>query len=168
MTHHRIGARQLPGLLAATLLAAIALLSARPEAAQAQSGLPRVVMIGKIMVEPENHDAFRAWIAEFRALVESQIAEGRLSPTDVCAYKSWRVLGPDPAGLNQNFLFVFEPVIPIANYRLQHYIDQSLEPEAAREMMGRWSAIASPDPDLIYASPLTSADAVNLGEVCEF
>ena len=132
-----------PGFFAAALLLlAAAMLPLGPKAAQAQSGLPRVVMIGKVKVAPENHDAFRAWIAEFRSLVEAMIAEGRLSPTDTCAYRSWRVLGPDPAGLNQDFLFVFEPVIPIGNYLLQHYVDLALEPEQAGEMMMRWARIA--------------------------
>lgn len=135
---------------------------------QAQSGLPRVVMIVKVKVAPENHDAFRAWIAEFRILVEGMISENRLSPTDTCAYKSWRVLGPDPAGLNDDFLFVFEPVIPIANYLLQHYINLALDQDKANDMMVRWSTLAEQDGDVIYASPLSSADAVDLGQVCEF
>lgn len=159
--------RPLAFALAATLLAGMAA-PLFPNAAHAQSGLPRVVMIAKLKVAPENHDAFRAWIAEFRALVEGMIAEGRLSPTDTCAYKSWRVLGPDPAGLNDEFLFVFEPVIPIANYLLQHYIKLALEPDAADEMMARYVRMSADEPEVIYASPLTAADAVDLGEVCDF
>ena len=140
-----------------------------PAAALAQEGLPRVVMIVKVKVAPENHDAFREWIAEFRALAEVSIADGKLSPTDMCAYKSWRVLGPDPAGLNKDFFFVFEPVIPIANYLLAHYVNLALDGPAAAEMMMRWNAMADQDPEVLYASPLDpSVDAVNLGEVCEF
>lgn len=160
--------RRLAAALAAIVLAGSLPPLLIPGPAFAQSGLPRVVMIAKVNVAPENHDAFRAWIAEFRALVEGMIAENRLSSTDTCAYKSWRVLGPDPAGLNDQFLFVFEPVIPIANYLLQHYINLALDEEKAGDMMARWSAMASQDGEAIFASPLSEADAVNLGAVCEF
>ena len=159
--------RRLALALAAVLLALPAA-TLSSTAVQAQSGLPRVVMIVKVAVAKENHDAFRAWIAEFRALVEDMITENRLSPTDTCAYRSWRVLGPDPAGLNDQFLFVFEPVIPIANYLLQHYVNLALDQEKANEMMGRWAKMAHQEGDAIYASPLTAADAVDLGAVCEF
>lgn len=161
--------RRLAGIALAALLAATAAMPLHPTPSRAQDGLPRVVLIVKVKVAPENHDAFRDWIAEFRVLAETMIEEGRLSPTDTCAYKSWRVLGPDPAGLNEDFFFVFEPVIPIANYLLAHYVNQALDAEAATQMMMRWNAMADQDPEVIYASPLDpSVDAVNLGEVCEF
>lgn len=168
MKAFRTGGR-LPGVALAMLLAAMAAMALPHASARAQDGLPRVVMIVKVKVAPENHDSFREWIAEFRELAEAKIEEGRLSPTDMCAYKSWRVLGPDSAGLNEDFFFVFEPVIPIANYLLAHYVNLALDEEAAAEMMARWNAMADQDPDVIYASPLDpSVDAVNLGEVCEF
>lgn len=158
----------------AAAFAALAVLAAcflaRPVPAPAQTGLPHIVMIGTYKVPPEHHDGFRAWIAEFRALVEKQIEAGLLSQTDICAYRSWRVLGPDAAGLNQNFMFVFEPVIPIANYSLQHYVDQALDDEAAAEMMARFHALtANAESSIVYASPLDPAvDAIDLGEVCAF
>lgn len=157
------------GRLAAAMAVAVLTMTATPHAAQAQAGLPSVVMMVTYQIPPEQHDDFRAWIAEFRTLVEKQIAEGRLSQTDMCAYKSWRVLGPDAAGLNQNFIFVFEPVIPIANYLLQHYVDQALDKDAARAMMTRWSLMNTHTPTVTYASPLNPAvDAIDLGAVCEF
>ncbi len=138
--------------------------------AQAQTGLPRLVMMVTYHVDSEYHEEFRAWISEFRALVEKQIDEGKLSQTDICAYKSWRVLGPDPAGLSESFIFIFEPVIPIANYRLAHYVSQALDPEASDKMMERFSVMTQgTGPAIVYASPLDlSVDAINLGEVCEF
>lgn len=160
--------------LAATALAALMLspaaFLARPGPAPAQTGLPHIVMIATYKVPPEHHDGFRSWIAEFRELVEKQIDAGLLSQTDICAYKSWRVLGPDAAGLNQSFMFVFEPVIPIANYMLQHYVEQALDDAAAAEMMGRFHALtANADFSIVYASPLNPAvDAIDLGEVCAF
>ncbi len=135
--------------------------------ATAQSGLPRTVLMVTYKVAPENREAFIGWIADFRTAVEKLIGEGRLSPTDLCAYKSWRVLGPDAAGLNEDFVFVFEPVIPIANYSIRYYLTQALgDAETATRMM-EFDRLAS-DPETFYAAPLTKADAVDLGEVCEF
>lgn len=166
---HELAHRVAAVALAALVLAAVSLF-APSGIAHAQTGLPRVVMMVTYKIDPKFHDEFRAWIAEFRTLVEKQIDEGKLSQTDICAYKSWRVLGPDPAGLNNSFIFVFEPVIPIANYLLSHYVSQALDAEATQQMMGRFSVMTlGTGPSIVYASPLDLAvDAIDLGELCEF
>lgn len=137
--------------------------------ATAQDGLPATVMISTIKVAPAHHDEFRQWIADFREAVEKLIAEDRLSQTDLCAYRSWRVLGPDAAGLNEDFIFIFEPVIPIANYRLQHYLELAFGPAGAFERMARYHTMAPGDPGMLFAAPLNpEVDAIDLGAVCEF
>ncbi len=137
--------------------------------ATAQEGLPRTVMITRHAVAPEHHDEFRQWIADFRLAIEDLVMQRKLSPIDLCAYKSWRVLGPDAAGLNEDFLFFFEPVIPIANYSLAHYLNLALPPEEAQRRMDRYLELSPGDPDVIYASPLDPAfDEVDVGDACTF
>lgn len=153
--------------LAGTALLPAALVSGGP-AARAQGSVPYVTMIVPHYVDPELHDEFRDWLARFRALVERQIAAGRLSQTDICAYKSWRVLGPDAVGLNQNFLFIFEPVVPFANYSIPHYINQAPEEERGRMFM-EFRQMARSGGEPIYATPVDrTADGVDLGEECAF
>lgn len=158
-------------ILSAMMRLAVALLIASGVTAAApafgQSGLPRTVMMVTYKVAPENREALIRWIADFRAAVEKLIGEGKLSQTDLCAYKSWRVLGPDAAGLNEDFVFVFEPVIPIANYSIKYYLTQALGEAETDSRMVEFDRLVS-NPTIFYASPLTKADAVDLGKVCEF
>jgi hypothetical protein len=154
-------------MMAAALGVALALVATVPSAAQ--EGLPRTVMITRHTVAPEHHDAFRQWIADFRLAIEDLVMQRKLSPIDLCAYKSWRVLGPDAAGLNEDFLFVFEPVIPIANYSLAHYLSLALPADEAQRRMDRYLEMSPDDPDVIYASPLDPAfDEVDIGDACTF
>lgn len=155
-------------MVTAALTVSMAALLSRVPAAHAQEGVPYVAMIIPHHVDPELHDEFRDWIARFRALVERQIARGTLSQTDICAYRSWRVLGPDAAGLNQNFLFVFEPVIPIGNYNIAHYINQAPEEERGR-LFQDFRRMTSYGGQIMYATPVDRAvDGVDLGEDCAF
>lgn len=154
-------------MMAAALGLLLAAAVAVPVAAQ--EGLPRTVMITRHKVAPEQHDAFRQWIAEFRLAIEDLVMQRKLSPIDLCAYKSWRVLGPDAAGLNEDFLFVFEPVIPIANYSLAHYLSLALPADEAQQRMDRYLEMSPGNPDVIYASPLDPAfDEVDIGDACTF
>lgn len=154
-------------MMAATL--GFVLAAAVTVPASAQEGLPRTVMITRHKVAPEHHDAFRQWIADFRLAIEDLVMQRKLSPIDLCAYKSWRVLGPDAAGLNEDFLFVFEPVIPIANYSLAHYLSLALPADEAQRRMDRYLEMSPQTPDVLYASPLDPAfDEVDIGDACTF
>lgn len=161
--------RALHACFAIVMLAALAAASLAPaRQARAEDSMPYIAMIVPHAVDPEQHDEFRDWIARFRALVERQIARGLLSQTDICAYRSWRVLGPDAAGLNKNFLFVFEPVIPIGNYTIAYYLRQAPDDEA-KGMFQQFRRMAKYGGEIIYATPLDPAvDGVDLGEDCEF
>lgn len=135
--------------------------------AMAQPGLPRAVLVVTHKVAQKDREAFVKWIADFRAAVEKLIGKGSLSQADLCAYKSWRVLGPDAAGLNEDFIFVFEPVILIASYSIRYCLTQALVDAETSVRMTEFDRLAS-KPKTFCTAPLTKADAVDLGEVCEF
>lgn len=156
-------------LLAATVMLGLAVAPAMTVPVSAQEGLPRTVLISVIKVSPENRAEFASWIADFRKAVDKLVADGRLSQTDLCAYKSWRVLGPDAAGLNEDFIMIFEPVIPIANYALRHYLELAYGEEEAAKRMDRYSELLAEEPKSIFAAPLDpSADAVKGDPSCDF
>lgn len=158
--------------LAMASIIALAPLATLPPAgaqpADARVGTPHIAVIVRYRVALEHHDEFRDWIARFRRIVEAQIDAGRLDRIDMCAYKSWRVLGPDAAGMSDDFLFVFEPIMPIGNYNIGTYLSRAPDGEADG-MMERFREIAKIDENVIYATPLDRArDGVDLGEDCVF
>ena len=142
-----------PRTLLRTLALATTMTLAPAPLVRAQDGLPAIVMFVTYEVAPENRAAFDAWIAGFRGSVEAMIAEGRLDPIDTCAYRSWRVLGPDAAGLNPDYIFVFDPVVPVAQYLLHHWLELALGPEEAAARMTEFAGIARMKADILYATP---------------
>ncbi|MCC5984573.1 MAG: hypothetical protein JJU42_09435 [Rhodobacteraceae bacterium] len=149
-------------------LALAALLALAPAgAARAQDGLPAIVMFVTYAVAPEDRAAFNTWIADFRAAVEAMINAGRLDPIDVCAYRSWRVLGPDAAGLNADYIFVFDPVVPVAQYLLHHWLALALGPEEGAARMAAFTRMAQMKGDILFAAPLDPrVDALPADPVC--
>lgn len=149
-------------------LALAALLALAPASApRAQDGLPAIVMFVTYEVAPEDRAAFNAWIAEFRAVVEARIDAGRLDPVDVCAYRSWRVLGPDAAGLSADYIFVFDPVVPVAQYLLRHWLALALGPEEGTARMAEFARMAQMKGDILYAAPLDPrVDALPADPTC--
>jgi len=134
---------------------------------RAQGGLPAIVMFVTYEVAPENRAAFDAWIAGFRGAVEAMIAEGRLDPIDTCAYRSWRVLGPDAAGLNPDYIFVFDPVVPVAQYLLHHWLELALGPDEGAARMAEFAGLARMKGDILYATPLDPrVDALPADPAC--
>ena len=84
--------RVLPAV--ATTVALVASLSSGAAPAQELETRSQIIVNH---VKPEAHEAYEAWVADYRAVVEDLIAGGKLSPAQTCAFRSWRVNGRDSA-----------------------------------------------------------------------
>lgn len=151
----------------------------RTGAAMAAEGgveLRQSVQVTVNFVKLGDSEAFDAWIADFRANVETLIAEGKLSPTDICAYRSWRVLGPVEGARRQStirpeikarYLFIFDPLVSGADYSLQAHLTTALGEEEAVKRIEAFQAMLADEPETYLVDPLATADAIDRSTQCE-
>lgn len=134
---------------------------------------PRVQIIAN-HVKPEAREAYEAWVADYRTLVEKLIADGKMNAQETCAFRSWRVLVPPAemaemavgAGLPLDYVFIFDPIVDGVSYSLMDYLAAALgEAEATAKLTAYQEMLAS-EPTLLLAAPATSADAVDRSGVC--
>ncbi len=125
-------------------------------------------------VKPESRAAYEAWVADYRTLVEKLIAEGKLSPAETCAFRSWRVLVPPAemaelavgAGLPLDYVFIFDPLVDGVSYSLEDYLVAGLGEAEATAKLAAYQEMLASDPSLFVATPSTGADAVDRSSVC--
>lgn len=145
-------------------------------AAEGGVELRESVQITVNFVKLGDSEAFDAWIADFRANVETLIAEGKLSPTDICAYRSWRVLGPGETirRFSQRrpetvakYLFIFDPLVEGADYSLQAHLTTALGEEEAVKRIEAFQAMLSDKPETYLVDPLAAPDVIDRSAQCD-
>lgn len=151
----------------------------RPGAAVAAEGgaeLRESVQITVNYVKRRDLEAFDAWIADFRANVDTLIAEGKLSPRDLCAYRTWRVLGPfeQIRELTESrpdtvlkYLFIFDPLVTGASYSLKSHLTTALGEEEAIKRIEDFEALLADEAETFRGDPLAQADVSVRGDDCD-
>lgn len=161
--------------VAAMLLGPAFLLAGAAMASEDGVKLRKSVQVTVNHVKLGDSEAFDAWIAAFRADVETLIAEGKLSPTDICAYRSWRVLGPVEGARRQStirpeivakYLFIFDPLVSGGNYAMQGHLATALGEEKAVERMEAFQAMLADEPEIYLTDPLGAMDAIDRSAQC--
>jgi hypothetical protein len=148
-----------------------ALGAAAPALAQPMEGRSQFIVNS---VKPEAREAYEAWVADYRALVEGLIADGRMSPEQTCAFRSWRVLVPPAemaemavgAGLPLDYIFIFDPLVDGVSYSLLDYLVAGLGEAEATARLTAYQEMLAGEPTLLLGAPLTGAAAIDRSAVC--
>lgn len=125
-------------------------------------------------VKSDQREEYDAWVADYRALVEQLIAEGKMSPEETCAFRSWRVLVPpaemaemsEAAGLPHEYVFIFDPIVDGVSYSLMDYLVAGLGEAEATAKITAYGEMLAGEPTLHLAAPMTVADAIDRSSVC--
>jgi hypothetical protein len=125
-------------------------------------------------VKPESREAYEAWVADYRAVVDTLIADGKMSPEQTCAFRSWRVLVPPAemaelavgAGLPLDYVFIFDPLVEGVSYSLLDYLVAGLGEAEAQARLAAYQEMLAGEPDLFLATPSTDADALDRSALC--
>ena len=121
-------------------------------------------------------EAFDAWIAAFRTSVDTLIDEGKLSPADICAYRSWRVLGPSSTlrraserrpDMVVNYLFVFDPLVNGAEYSMQSHLTTAMGEEESVKRIEAFQAMLADKPVSYLSDPLGITDVTDRSAQCD-
>jgi hypothetical protein len=125
-------------------------------------------------VNPESREAYEAWVGDYREIVEKLIADGKMSPEQTCAFRSWRVLVPPAemaemavgAGLPLDYVFIFDPVVDGVSYSLYDYLVAGVGEAEAQARLTAYQQMLASEPDLFLATPSTQTDALDRSGVC--